>query len=123
MIFPGIVCAEVVFWLYVRLCVVPSFQPEKVPPKMTKAERLQLWERCLKWVGTSPQKFASGWFFDVDFDRITRDDCDRWMAWGLWGLRLEHLSEEVRIRTSDDKNAREAFGRNTIFSRLRESFF
>mmetsp|Transcript_53213 Transcript_53213/g.128905 ORF Transcript_53213/g.128905 Transcript_53213/m.128905 type:complete len:228 (-) Transcript_53213:83-766(-) len=85
---------EAAFWAWMKLFFMPSCQGITEPPKMCKAERMRLWERCMRNPGMSAQDFARGWFFDVEFEKITREDCDRWLAWGMWGLTLEQLTDE-----------------------------
>ncbi len=92
--------AEMGWWMYMRMIVMPRFQKETAPPSMSREERRRLWERCVQR-NDCPKKFVRGWFFDAPFDKITRQDCDRWLSWGLWGHRLDRLTAEVRIAPLD----------------------
>lgn len=48
------------------------------------------------------QKDQAKWFFDVDFDLITRRDVMHWLAWSLFGTNLEELEHE---REQDEAHA------------------
>jgi hypothetical protein len=81
------------FWMRIKL---HKLQKLTSPPFMSRSERLILWERCLKWA-PDKRNFVRSWLYNVDFDRISHADCTSWIAWGLWGKRLEDMTLQVTL--------------------------
>ncbi len=89
-------------WLASELCwivwskyTLRRLQQKTCPPPMSCAERELLWERCLKWA-PDKRSFVSSWLYNISFHKISLDDCKSWIAWGLWGKRLNDLTPKVK---------------------------
>jgi hypothetical protein len=92
-IIKGWFASEVCWFIWMRI-KLHRLQKLTAPPSMNRSERLILWERCLKWA-PDKRNFVRSWLYNVSFDRISHSDCTSWIAWGLWGKRLEDMSLEV----------------------------
>ena len=81
--------AELLWWC---LCEVEKtrFQPVAAPVAMSPARRALLWRRCLTWSGDA-REWLRGWFFDSEFEHISRADAKAWIAWAFWGTTPEQV--------------------------------
>ena len=81
--------AEVLFLGWYRFHLA-QLQPPAIGPPMTKAQRQQAFVRAL--AATSDlRRFVSGWFKLAPFSAIRTGNAKEWLAWAVFGSRLEAL--------------------------------
>ena len=81
--------AEVLFLGWYRFHLA-QLQPPAIGPPMTKAQRQQAFARAL--AATSDlRRFVSGWFKLAPFSAIRTGNAKEWLAWAVFGSRLEAL--------------------------------
>jgi len=85
---------EAAFWGYCKLQHL-SFDRVSQPEPM-KRDVVELWRMCLTNVPDA-REFLTGWFYDVPFEDITRDDVKDFLAWALYSTTFPLLAaDDVR---------------------------
>ena len=86
-----------IIWMKMTLRRIQRFTN---PPTMTTSERRLLWERCLNWA-TDKRTFVRSWLYNANFECISLEDCKSWVAWGLWGKRMDDMTIQVRASSQE----------------------
>jgi pimeloyl-ACP methyl ester carboxylesterase len=68
--------------------------------------KVEVFERIMKWT-KDPISFVRGYFFDINFEDITREDISEWICWGFFGTdcpeKLENERDKMFLTHMIDK--------------------
>jgi hypothetical protein len=68
--------------------------------------KVEVFERIMKWT-KDPISFVRGYFFDINFEDITREDISEWICWGFFGTdcpeKLENERDKMLLKYMIDK--------------------
>jgi len=101
----AVIAAEIFFYILYRLYLLPESNKRVLTPPYPLGPRSSFVLRIFRRLSDSSsslktknsiQDFIRGWFFDIPFSRIKKDNLVEFLTWAMYSKHTEELEREER---------------------------